>query len=211
MGCRTNSARRHSCRLGRPRGWRDYPTGPWRTVRAGPAPLFALFYQVEIRHRHLRRYRRRLAAGGAAGLQPRALSRGSALRQDAFDAQPQRGRVADERQLDGLAGQGLGLPREQSRGGNGVLLRHPTRRSRGFPDRPFSNGRPRPRPAAFAESPSVIRIPRSSGRANPAAALSWKYAVLMRQFVGRLCRNELPARHSAVHAPGDPPTACPSR
>jgi hypothetical protein len=58
---------------------------------------------------------------------PRALSRGSALdrrqgeldrafaalRQDAFDAQPQRGRVADQRQLDRLAGQGLGLAREQ--------------------------------------------------------------------------------------------------
>jgi hypothetical protein len=34
-------------------GWRDCPTGPWRTARNGPTPLFALFYQVEIRHRQL--------------------------------------------------------------------------------------------------------------------------------------------------------------
>ncbi len=63
------------CRPPAARGWRDYPIGPWPTPRAGPAPLFALFYQVEIRHRQLRRYRGRLArrdpaAGGAAGLQP---------------------------------------------------------------------------------------------------------------------------------------------
>jgi hypothetical protein len=27
--------------------------GPWPTSRAGPAPLFHLFYQVEIRYRQL--------------------------------------------------------------------------------------------------------------------------------------------------------------
>src|SRR6202035_3827593 len=41
----------------------------------------------------------------------------AALRQDAFDAQAQRGRVADEGQLDGLARQSLGLAGEQRRGG----------------------------------------------------------------------------------------------
>ena len=152
MGCRANTGRHHSCRLGRPRGWRgrprpaanaarsrwsrspgqrchppaargwrDYPTGPWPTPRAGLAPLFALFYQVEIRHRHSAA----IVAGSrpvimplavTRAFSPRALSRGSALRQ------PQRGRVADQYQLDSLAEQRLGLAREECRGGNGRLV-----------------------------------------------------------------------------------------
>ncbi|HXO91389.1 MAG TPA: hypothetical protein VN849_11435, partial [Stellaceae bacterium] len=39
-----------------------------------------------------------------------------------------------------------------------VLLRHPTRRPSGLPDRPFSNGRPRTRPGGFGESSSVTAI-----------------------------------------------------
>jgi hypothetical protein len=93
MGCRANSGRRHSCRLGRLRGWRGWPrpaanaarsrwsrspgqrcrppvarpaggiTRPSRGEPLAPVPhaLFVLFYQVEIRHRQLRRDRRRLA------------------------------------------------------------------------------------------------------------------------------------------------------
>jgi len=41
----------------------------------------------------------------------------TADRQDAFDTEPQRDRVAGKRQLDGLAGQSLGLALEQHRGG----------------------------------------------------------------------------------------------
>ena len=34
MGCRTNSGRRHSCRLGRPRGWRGPPRPAANAVRS---------------------------------------------------------------------------------------------------------------------------------------------------------------------------------
>jgi len=82
----------------------------------------------------------------------------AATRQDAFEAEPHRGRGADERQLDGLAGQGLGLSGEHAAAALVALLRQPARRPAGLPDRPFSNGRPRTRPGGFGERPSVIVI-----------------------------------------------------
>jgi hypothetical protein len=47
----------------------------------------------------------------------------AAWRQDALDAQPQRRRVACQRELDGLAGQGLGLALEQCRGDGRFVAR----------------------------------------------------------------------------------------
>jgi len=121
---------------------------------------------------------------------PRALSRGSALRQDAFDAQPQRRRVAEERQLDRLAGQRLGLAAEQCRGGDRRLVAAGDRRPKGLPDRSFSNGRPRTRPGAFGASSSVIgislvqRAGHSRGRPRPGVCMS------IRQFLDRHHRNK---------------------
>jgi hypothetical protein len=37
-----------------------------------------------------------------------------------------------------------------------ALLREPGRRPAGLPERPFSKGRPRPRPGGFGETPSCI-------------------------------------------------------
>ena len=104
-----------------------------------------------------------IAAAMSWAFSPRALSRGStldrrqgeldrtfaALRQNAFDAQPQRCRVPDQRQLDGLAVKASASPASNAAAAIIVLLRQPTRRPRGLPDRPFSNGRPRTRPGAF--------------------------------------------------------------
>ncbi len=98
---------------GRPAG---LPARPLANPRAGSAPLFRLFYQVEIRHRQLRRYRGRLArrdhaagerrgnrlhrGGDVVGLQPTGSARGGTLdrRQDElhrmFAAGCVRGRAA---------------------------------------------------------------------------------------------------------------------
>src|SRR5882724_11343584 len=42
-----------------------------------------------------------------------------------FEAEPHRGRVADQREVDGLAGQRLGFAREQRRGGERRLVAGP--------------------------------------------------------------------------------------
>ena len=39
-----------------------------------------------------------------------------------------------------------------------ALLREPVRRPAGWPERPFSNGRPRARRGGFGENPSAIAI-----------------------------------------------------
>jgi hypothetical protein len=46
----------------------------------------------------------------------------AAGRQDSFDAEPHCRRIAAQREFDGLARQGLGLAREQRRGGLGRLV-----------------------------------------------------------------------------------------
>jgi hypothetical protein len=51
-----------------------------------------------------------------------------------------------------------------------VLLRQPIRRPLGWPDRPFSTGRPRTRPGGFGVSPSAIEISLVHGRAASATA-----------------------------------------
>jgi hypothetical protein len=79
-------------------------------------------------------------------------------RQDAFEAEPHRGRIADKRQLDGLVGQRLGLSGKHAAAVIVVLLRQPTRRPRGLPDRPFSNGCSRTRPGGFGVSSSAVGI-----------------------------------------------------
>jgi hypothetical protein len=58
-----------------------------------------------------------LSIGGSVNLTGR-----SRRPQNAFDAEPQRRRVAGERELDGLTGQRLGLAVEQYRGGKRLLV-----------------------------------------------------------------------------------------
>jgi hypothetical protein len=92
----------------------------------------------------------------------------AAWRQNAFEAEPhcahgsrpwtEGPRGTDKRQLDRLAGQRLGLPREQCRSGHGRLVAAADLAAGGIADRPFSNGRPRTRPGCLGESPSVIVI-----------------------------------------------------
>ena len=92
----------------------------------------------------------------------------AALRQDAFDTEPHRPhgsspcaegpRVADERQLDDLAGQGLGLAREQCRGGDRRLVAAADPAAGGVVELAFSKRRPRTRPGGFGASPSIIDI-----------------------------------------------------
>jgi hypothetical protein len=71
-----------------------------------------------------------------------------------------------------------------------VLLRQPIRRPTGFPDRPFSNGRPRTRPGGFGAIPSVIIISLGSTggpfRSHPRPS----YGVPIRQFYDRRPRNK---------------------
>src|SRR6266851_4533673 len=145
-----------------------------------PHPLFPLFYQVEIRPRQLPRDRR--------ALDPRQGNLHhtiAARRQNAFEAEPHRAngtspwaegpRAADQRQLDGLAGQGLGLPREQCRGGDRRLVAAADPSTGRIAVRPFSNGRPRTRPGGFGVSPSGIDVLGPTGGAIPAAAHSREY------------------------------------
>jgi hypothetical protein len=72
----------------------------------------------------------------------------SADRQNAFDAEPQRDRIAGKRQLDGLAVNASASPSSSTAAASVALLREPRRRPAGLPDRPFSNGCPRARAAA---------------------------------------------------------------
>ena len=62
-----------------------------------------------------------------------------------------------------------------------VLLRQPTRRPSGLPDRPFSNGRPRTCPDAFGAIPSVIDISFGFDR-GPCGARDDRWDMLFRQF-----------------------------
>ena len=90
---------------------------------------------------------------------PRALSRGGALRQDAFDAQPQRRRGRRRAPARPPCGVNASASlASKAAAAIAVLLRQPTRRPRGLPDRPFSNGRPRTGPGAFGAIPSVMVI-----------------------------------------------------
>jgi hypothetical protein len=57
--------------------------------------------------------------------------------QDAFEAEPHRGRAADQRQLDGLAVKASASPLSKAAAAIVVLLQQPTRRPRGLPDRLF--------------------------------------------------------------------------
>ena len=57
-----------------------------------------------------------LSIGGSVNLT------GRSRWQNAFDAEPQRRRVAGERELDGLTGQRLGLAVEQYRGGKRLFV-----------------------------------------------------------------------------------------
>lgn len=82
----------------------------------------------------------------------------AAWRQDAFDAEPQRCRVADECRLDGLRVTASDSPANNAAAAMIVLLRPPIRRPAGLPDRRFSNRRPRTRPGGFGANPLVIGI-----------------------------------------------------
>ena len=128
-----------------------------------------------------------LSIGGKANFAVRSRQR----RENAFDAQPHCGRVADKRQLDRLAGQRLGLPCEQCRGGDGRLVAAADSTAGRVPDRPLSNGRPRTRPGGFDAIPSVINIssaqPAGHSRGRPRPT----YDVLIRQFYDHRHRRRI--------------------
>jgi hypothetical protein len=132
-----------------------------------------------------------IAAAMSWAFSPRALSRGStldrrqgeldrtfaALRQNAFDAQPQRCRVPDQRQLDGLAVKASASPASNAAAAIIVLLRQPTRRPRGLPDRPFSKGRPGPAPVLLVQFHQSSTSPLGLIGAHAGARRSMEYAI----------------------------------
>ena len=223
MGCRANTGRRHSCRLGRQRGWRGRPRhaanavgsrrprspgercqppaarpagGIARPSRGEPlAPalhlLFALFYQVEIRHRQLRRYRRRLArrdhaAGGAAGLQPTGFVPWERTAAGCVRCTAATRSVADQYQLDSLAEQRLGLAREECRGGNGRLVAAgDPAAERDCPTGPFRTAAHVPAASVVVRAHPSSTSPSSGGRAIPLLTGSMHLSMPFCQFYYR--------------------------
>ena len=148
-------ARTKASTASRAAGRRDCPTVPWRTARAGPAPLFALFYQVEIRHRQLRRDRRRLARRN----HPAGKRRGNRLhrRCDVVGLQPT-GFVPWERRTS-PCGRGRAAGRVRGRAAMPSDRRpRPTRRPCG------SRSRPRPRAVPWRRSWSCCPPPERVAR-----------------------------------------------
>src|SRR5271169_4254451 len=75
-----------------------------------------------------------------------------------------------------------------------VLLQEPVRRPAGLPDRPLSNGRPRTRPGGFGETPSAIAI----SSADPRYGDAKDYAMLIRQFYGRITQRYIDWERAAI-------------
>src|SRR5215472_8968620 len=84
----------------------------------------------------------------------------AADRQKAFDAEPQRHRVAGERRLDGLARQSFSLAREQLCGGEGRLVARAGPAAGGITRPAFLDRIPRTGTGEFAKTSSFIFAPR---------------------------------------------------
>jgi len=94
-----------------------------------------------------------LSIGGRAKLTGRSRQSGN------FEAEAQRDRLVQHRELDGLAGQPLASPSSNAIAANVFLFRDPALRPTGFPDRPLSNGRPRGRRGGTGAKSSISSSP----------------------------------------------------
>jgi hypothetical protein len=196
MGCRTNSGRCHLCRLGRPRGWRG---------RSAPAA-------DAVRNRWSRspgqRCRPPVArpAGGIA--RP---SRGEPLAPVHTPCSPcfirSRSGTANSTAIV-AASTGVITPPASAEvtafiaAAIVVLLQQPTRRPRGSSEAPFSNGRPRIRPAVWVHAHQSSSSPWSNERVISKPPLSRECVLRIRQFNDRRHRNKAITLRTSV-APRD--------